>query len=76
MVPVICAPETKFMEPMDKDRGKSDIKDKTKILKERTRSYVRDNELVELTLKNNDHTAQKKQWIKADGSVRKKIDDI
>ena len=76
---VLTAPNSKFMEPKDevaKAKGKSQLKNQQKILRERTRNWSRENETHDLIQKNPEEEAVKNQWINADGSPRKKIDDL
>ena len=79
MEKLLVAPEAKFLEPRGteaKDKGRSVLKDQNKILKERTRNWSRDNEMHDLVQKNDMKEAVKNQWVNADGTVRKKIDDL
>lgn len=70
------APQAKFMEPRDKAKGKSVLKDQNKLLKERSRNHSRDQELDELITMNSKDLAVKNKWVNEDGRKRKKIDDI
>lgn len=75
---VLAAPSTRFNEyrdPENKEKGKSQLKDLQKILKERARNHSRDNDLHDLVQTNNDDVSKMNKWIKEDGTVRKKIDD-
>jgi hypothetical protein len=64
-----------MMEPQDKERGKSQIKDQQKILKEKARGHSRDVEMTDLIEANPMDEAVKNGWVREDGKPRKKIDD-
>lgn len=78
MEEVLVAPELKFQEYKDhvaKEKGKAQLKDQDRILRERTRSHSREHEMHDLVQSNDREEAVRNQWINEDGSVRKKIDD-
>ena len=72
---LLVAPSTKFLEPRDKDRGKSIIKDQDKILKERAKDHVRANDYHDLTQTNNNAMAERIGWINEKGRVKTKLED-
>lgn len=77
---LLKAPEAKFMESVDPERGKSRMKDADKILKERARNHSRDNDLMDLVQMNDGDMAIQNKWLveDSDGTLRKrrKIDDL
>lgn len=73
---LITAPQTKFMEKTDPEKGKSALVGQQKILKERARSYSRDHELDDLIQKNPKNDAVINNWVNKDGIQRKKVDDL
>ena len=70
------APETKFMETTNPERGKSKLKNQHKILLERSRTYARDYEADELIQRNRDNGIDRSGFLRKDGKKRGKIDDI
>lgn len=73
---VITPPGTKFLEKVDEAHGKSRMIGQEKILKARARHHSREVEIDDLISVNNLDTAEKNGWIKSDGKVRKRIDDL
>lgn len=79
MTKILAAPQAKFLEPRDevsKDRGKSVLKDQNKILKERARNHSRDVDMDDLIQSTPKEAAAGAKWLRADGTKRKKIDDL
>jgi hypothetical protein len=76
MVKVLSAPQAKFMEPKNKEKGSSTLKDQQKILMERAKHHARDNDYHDLTQGNNLEMAKRHGWVREDGSIRKKVDDL
>lgn len=79
MQEVLVAPELKFQEYKDhiaKEKGRPQLKNQQRILRERTRNHSRDYEMHDLIQSNDPDEAKKNQWVNEDGSVRKKIDDM
>ena len=72
---LVNSPTTKFMEPIDKEAGKSQMKDQKKILLERARNHSRDVEMHDLIQMNPQEVAKQNKWIKEDGTKRKSIDE-
>lgn len=72
---VITAPQTKFMEKIDPERGKSNLVGQSAILKARARNHSRDVELDDLIQGNERQLAHQNGWLKDDGTRRKAIDD-
>lgn len=75
MEEVLTAPETKFMEPRDKERGKSILKDQEKILKERAKEHARANDYHDLVQNNNDEMGKRVGWLNEKGRVKTKVED-
>lgn len=75
MKKVMAPPGTKFMEKKDPEKGKSVLKDQEKILKERARSFSRENELDDMIQSNTNDVAKRQGWLNAEGKKRKKVDD-
>lgn len=73
---VITPPKAKFMEKIDADHGKSRMVGQESILRERARVHSRTVELNDLIENNGQEMAYKNGWLKEDGKVRKKIDDL
>ncbi len=73
---VITPPKAKFMEKIDEDHGKSRMVGQESILRERARSHSRSVELTDLIESNGQEMAYKNGWLKDDGKIRKKIDDL
>lgn len=73
---LIKAPETTFKEYQDEHRGKKRLVNQEQILRERARKHVRQHELHDLVQMNPPEEAIKNNWIKADGTTRKAIDDL
>lgn len=76
MVETIQAPEAKMLETVDKENGKTRLKDQMKILKERSRIHARDYEADDLIQKNKDNGIERIGFLKSDGTKRTKIDDL
>ena len=73
----IQAPDVKLMEKTDTEHNKSQMKDSQKILKERSRKHSTKVELEDIISNvNNSEITAKSGWLKADGRIRKAIDDI
>jgi len=72
----LSAPNAKMLEPRNKEKGLSVLKDQNKILKSRSRNHARDVELDELITTNDEKYVKQNQWIREDGRKRRKIDDI
>ena len=77
MAECITPPDVKLMEKIDPEHNKSQMKDSQKILKERSRKHNTKVELEDIISNvNNSEITDKSGWIKADGRIRKAIDDI
>lgn len=70
------APEAKMLETIDKETGKTRLKDQMKILKERSRIHARDYEADDLIQKNKENGIERIGFLKSDGTKRTKIDDL
>ena len=75
MEEVLVAPEAKMMETIDKDTGKSRVKDQMKILKERSRNYARDYEADDMIQMNQKNGIERSGFLNKDGKRRNKMDD-
>jgi len=76
---LLAAPNAKLMEPRDalaKDRGKSQLKGHTEIIRARTRNFKRDHELNDLIQLNDKNRVNQCGWLNEGGTKRRKIDDI
>lgn len=73
---VLQAPEAKMLETVDKETGKTRLKDQQKILKERARIHARDYEADDLIQKNKDNGIEKIGFLREDGKKRTKLDDL
>jgi hypothetical protein len=73
---VLAAPTAKMMEVIDKETGKSRLKDQMKILKERTRNYARDREADDLIQANRNNGIERSGFLNKDGKKRTKLDDL
>lgn len=76
---VMIAPNQKFMESANPEKGISRIKDQGKILKERARNYSRDREIddnIQINRKNGLDGQVNKNLLNSKGERRRKIDDI
>lgn len=76
MVEVLVAPAAKMMETIDKENGKSRLKDQQKILKARSRIHARDYEADDLIQMNKDNGIERIGFLRKDGKKRTKIDDL
>jgi hypothetical protein len=76
MVKTISLPQSKMMEPSNKEKGKSQLKDQKKILMERVKNYALANERDDFIQESNSQSAKSYGWLNADGTKRKKIDDL
>lgn len=72
---ILVAPETKFMEPRDKERGKSIMKDQEKLLKERAKEHARANDYHDLIQNNTDEMAKRVGWVNDKGRIKTKVED-
>ena len=79
MARIIGAPQAKFMEKIDSNKNRSNMKDQQKMLLERSRVHTRDQAADDLIQANEEEVATKNQWLvkNSDGSLRKRkgIDD-
>jgi hypothetical protein len=71
----LALPSTKFLEAVDKDGGKSQLKDQQKILLERARAHSRDVEMHDMIQNNPQQISYQNKWLKEDGTKRSAIDD-
>lgn len=71
----LTSPSTKLLETIDPYTGKTRLKDQMKILKERARNHSRDIELHDLVQMNRDNKLTGTQFLRKDGTTRKKVDD-
>ena len=69
-------PTAKFMEPINKDKAKSSMKNQQKMLMERAKNHARENDYHDLTQNNNEEMAKRQGWLREDGTIKKKIDDV
>lgn len=72
---VFGAPQAKFLEKKDPEKGKSVLKDQERVLKERARNFSRENELDDMIQSNTNDVAKRQGWLTSDGKKRKKVDD-
>lgn len=76
MEKLFSAPQSKFMEASNPEKGKSKMKDLNKMLMERSKEYARLNEHDDfIQEKSNPIDAKNNGWLTKDGIRRKKIDD-
>jgi hypothetical protein len=75
MEEIITAPDAKMMEVVDKNMGKSRIKDQMKILKERSRNYARDVEADDMIQMNQKNGIERSGFLNKEGKRRTKLDD-
>lgn len=76
MKEVLGIPRSKILEPIDPEKGKSDIKNQDEVLLRRAKEYARDVDMDELILQSDLDTADFNGWLSKDGSrKRKKIED-
>lgn len=75
MEEVLMAPDAKMMETIDKNTGKSRLKDQMKILQERSRNYARDREADDLIQMNQKNGIERSGFLTKDGKRRTKMDD-
>lgn len=76
---LITAPNQKFMEKSNPERGVSRIKDSDKILKARARNHSRDvlgDDNIQTNLAMGSKEAVTKNFLNEKGLKRRKIDDI
>jgi len=73
---VLKTPNAKILEPVNKYKGKSNLKDQQKILKKRSREHARDFEINDYIATSSKEQVIKNKWINPDGQKRRKIDDI
>lgn len=73
---LLSAPQSKFMEPTNKEKGYSKLRDQDKIVKARSRNHSRDHEIHDIIQGGQMEKARAIHWIKANGQTRGKIDDI
>ena len=71
---LIAAPQAKFLEPTNKEHGKSQLKDQKKILMERAKEHARLNDYHDLAQANSPEMAKAQGWVREDGTVKKKLD--
>lgn len=77
MVKILVAPQSKFLEPSNKEKGKSQLKDQKQILMQRAKDYAQNNERDDFIQGEPDKVASKARgWLREDGTKRKKIDDL
>ncbi len=76
MEEIISAPDSKMMETIDKEHGKSRLKDQQKILRERSRNHARDYEADELIQLNKANGIERSGFLNKNGKKRGKIDDL
>ena len=75
----LVAPQAKFLEKINEDRGISRQKGLTAILKERARNHSRDVDLdktIHISRINGMDSFAKKNFLNKNGTKRRKIDDI
>lgn len=75
MEEILVAPDAKMMETIDKNTGKSRLKDQMKILQERSRNYARDREADDLIQMNQKNGIERSGFLTKDGKRRTKLDD-
>jgi DNA-directed RNA polymerase subunit RPC12/RpoP len=77
METTLTAPQVKFVEPRDPERkGRSVLKDQNRMLKERAKTHVRENELNDFVQEHGVQAAKQFGWVTEKGTVRKKIDEL
>ena len=74
--PVMSAPDVKFMEKMDAEKGRSQMIGQQQILKERSRKHSRDVEMHDLIQNNETELSFQNGWLNKDGKKRTGIDDL
>lgn len=74
---ILIAPQSKFLEPSNKEKGRSQLKDQKQILMQRAKDYAQNNERDDFIQGEPDKVASKARgWLREDGTKRKKIDDL
>jgi hypothetical protein len=76
---VLAAPNQKFMEVSNPEKGTSKIRGQQKMLTERARNYSRDREIddnIQINRVNGLGTQVSKNLLNSKGERRRKIDDL
>ena len=75
MEPVYTAPKSKFMEPRDKEKNRSVLKNQENLLKERAKEHARLNDYHDFVQEQGTNAGKRQGWLREDGTVRKKVDE-